>query len=76
MAAVLKLEPESAALSIATKLGTMQQLRTAIKETVIRYDGLKSFDAELEKHGVKDEVAKLMAEALNPEPAQGTSRIS
>jgi hypothetical protein len=67
MATVLRLEPESAALSIKRRVELIDQCTQYIRETVARYDGLKAFEAELEKHGIKDRVAALMAPAPTPE---------
>lgn len=57
--AVLRLEPESAALSIKRRIDLIEQCETYIRETVARYDGLKSFEVELDKHGIKERVAAL-----------------
>jgi hypothetical protein len=67
MATVLRLEPESAALSIKRRVELIDQCAQYIRETVARYDGLKSFEAELEKHGIKDRVASMTTPAPAPE---------
>lgn len=67
MATILRLEPESAALSIKRRLELIDQCAAYIRETVARYDGLKLFEAELDKHGVKDRVLAMAAQAPTPE---------
>lgn len=63
----LRLEPDSAALSIKRRIDLIDQCEAYIRATVQRYDGLKAFEAELEKHGIKERVAALTA----PEAEQG-----
>lgn len=62
MALVLRLEPESAALSIKRRIEQIEQAKAYIRETVARYDGLKSFETELDKHGITDAVAAVTGE--------------
>lgn len=63
MAAKLTLVPDEAAASIAARIKTIHQCEQYIRETVKRYDGLKAFEAELEKHGVSDGVTAIMKRA-------------
>lgn len=56
----LKLVPAEAAASIAARLKTIEQCEAIIRETVVRYDGLRAFEAELAKRGISDKVAALM----------------
>ena len=51
--ALLNLDPENAALSIARRLESIEQCERYVMETMKRYDDLKSFNAELGKHGPK-----------------------
>lgn len=57
----LRLDPENAAASIANRCRTIGQCIAYIRATAERYDGLKAFDAELEKHGVKAYVDSITA---------------
>lgn len=60
MAVTLKLVPEEAAASIAVRVRQIQQAEQYIKDVVGRYDGLKSFEASLAKHGVGEAVAAIL----------------
>lgn len=53
------LVPEQAAASVAAKVKTMQQCEAIIKGIASRYEGLKQFDAELDKRGVLIAVRQL-----------------
>lgn len=57
----LRLEPESAALSILRRIELIDQCRAYIAATVERYDGLRAFEAELAKHGIKDRIDAIVA---------------
>lgn len=54
------LVPNEAAASVAAKIKTIQQCEAIIKSIVARYDGLKAFDAELEKLGVLNAVRQII----------------
>ena len=60
MAMKLTLVPSEAAESIAARVRLIEQCEAYIKATVARYDGLKSFEAELSKHGVTEKVAAVL----------------
>lgn len=60
MAAKLTLVPDEAAESIAARIRLIEQCEKHIKETVARYDGLRAFDAELNKRGVAEKVAAIL----------------
>lgn len=57
----LALDPENAAASIAVRIATIKTSEAYVRETMARYDGLKSLDALLEKAGVAEDVKKIMA---------------
>jgi hypothetical protein len=56
----LRLDPDNAAKSIAARLKTIEQCETYIRETVARYDGLKSFEKGLEALGATDRVRAIV----------------
>lgn len=57
---ILRLVPEEAAESIAVRIRQIKQAEAYIKETVARYDGLKAFEVELQKHGVSKDVLDII----------------
>lgn len=60
MATKYILVPEEAAESIAVRVKSIKQAEAYIKEVVARYDGLKAFEAELQKHGVSKDVLDII----------------
>lgn len=54
------LVPEQAAASVAARVKTVVSCEAWIKDVVKRYDGLKTFEAELQKHGALDVVRQIM----------------
>ncbi len=60
MAVKLILVPEEAAASIAVRIKQIQQAEAYVRDVVSRYDGLKSFEAELAKHGVSEAVKAIV----------------
>lgn len=56
MAVKLTLVPDEAAASIEMRIKLIEQCERFVRETVIRYDGLKAFEAELEKRGIAAKV--------------------
>lgn len=54
MGTTLHLDPENAALSIKARLDTIRKCEAYVRETVARYDGLKSFEARLAELGIHD----------------------
>lgn len=56
MAVKLTLVPDEAAASIEMRIKLIEQCERFVRETVIRYDGLKAFEAELEKRGIATKV--------------------
>lgn len=57
----LSLDPENAALSLAARIETIRKCEQYIKETMARYDGLKSLEALLEQAGIASKVAEIVA---------------
>lgn len=62
MANELRLVPDQAAASIAARIKVIENCKAMIRETVKRYGGLKAFEDQLGKAGVKDAVDRLMKE--------------
>lgn len=58
--AKLVLMPHEAAASIAVRIRRIAADEAYVKAVVARYDGLKAFDAELQKHGVSKEVLEII----------------
>lgn len=58
----LRLVPDQAAASIAARVKVIENCKAMICETVKRYDGLKAFEDQLARLGVKDAVDRLMKE--------------
>ena len=56
----LRLDPENAAKSIKARLDTIAQCEAYIRETVARYDGLKSFEKLLADAGVAERVHAIL----------------
>ena len=50
--ALLRLDPENAAASVALRIQLIEQSKAYIREVVKRYDGLRQFEDELERLGV------------------------
>jgi hypothetical protein len=57
----LSLDPENAAASIAARIETIRKCEQYIKETMVRYDGLKSLQNLLEISGIASKVAEIVA---------------
>jgi hypothetical protein len=57
----LSLDPENAAGSIASRIETIRKCELYIKETMARYDGLKSLQTLLDQAGITDKVAAICA---------------
>jgi hypothetical protein len=59
----IKLDPEGAAKRIAAHLATRKSIDALVRSICINYDGLKLFDAELEKAGVpRADLDKILTE--------------
>lgn len=54
MPATLRLDPENAVLSIKARLDTIRKCEAYVRETVARYDGLKSFENRLADLGIHE----------------------
>lgn len=67
MAVTLKLVPVEAAASVALRIKQIQQAQAYVRGVASRYDGLKSFEAELEKHGVSEAVKAIVSAAAQPQ---------
>lgn len=61
--AVLRLDPEAAAQSIAVRVKTIAQNVEWVRDVAARYDGLKAFEAELEKLGILNAVKRMCGDA-------------
>ena len=57
----LSLDPENAANSIAARVETIRKCEAYIKETMARYDGLKSLETLLAQAGIALKVAEIVA---------------
>lgn len=60
MANKLTLVPDEAAASIAVRVQQIKLAEAYIKEVVGRYDGLRSFEAELQKLGISADVLAII----------------
>jgi hypothetical protein len=68
----LRLDPANAALSIRVRVRQIAEAEKYVRETVARYDGLRSFHAELERMGIAEEVFSICTVPVpppNPVPA-------
>ncbi len=57
----LSLDPENAAASLAARVETIRKCEQYIKETMSRYDGLKSLQDLLEQAGIASKIAEIVA---------------
>lgn len=57
----LSLDPENAAKSIASRVETIRKCEDYIKETMARYDGLKSLQDLLTQAGIASKVSTIVA---------------
>ncbi len=57
----LSLDPENAAASLASRVETIRKCEQYIKETMARYDGLKTLQSLLEEAGIADKIAEIVA---------------
>lgn len=55
----LSLDPENAAASLASRVETIRKCEQYIRETMARYDGLRSLQTLLQQAGIADEVAAI-----------------
>jgi hypothetical protein len=58
---ILRLDPDNAAKSILVRLGVIKQHEDYIRKTMARYDGLRSFETQLEAAGVAEDVRAIVS---------------
>ena len=60
MATKLTLVPDEAAASIAARVDVIKKCEAYIRDVVGRYDGLRSFEVELQRLGVSEAVLAIL----------------